>query len=101
MNALSLFNLLYNCKTEDELHHFIESKPSVFKQENWYPVGANESNYGIIENQQSNPIAALVEKVTNSIDALLMKKCLENGIDPKGVDAPKSMSEAVLRFYGK
>jgi len=64
-------------------------------------LGGNESNFGIIENQQSSPIAALVEKVTNSIDALLMKKCLELGIDPKGADAPKSMNEAVLQFYGK
>lgn len=97
----ALFVSVYNCKTEDELHQFIESHPEIFKQENWYPVGANESNYGIIENQQSNPIAALVEKVTNSIDALLMKKCLEKGIDPKGNEAPKSMNEAVLCFYGK
>lgn len=101
MDSNTLFNSIYNCKTEDELHQFIENYPDIFKQENWFPVGANESNYGIIENQQSNPIAALVEKVTNSIDALLMKKCLEKGIDPKGNDAPKSMNEAVLRFYGK
>lgn len=101
MNTKELFTAIYNCKTEDELHQFIEKNPEIFKQANWYPIGGNVSNYGIIENQQSNPIAALVEKVTNSIDALLMKKCLENGIDPKGKDAPKSMNEAVLRFYGK
>lgn len=29
--------------------------------------------FGIVRNQQSNPIAALVEKVTNSIDAILTK----------------------------
>jgi hypothetical protein len=101
MDSKALFNSLYNCKTEDELHQFIENNPDIFKQENWFAVGANESNYGIIENQQSSPIAALVEKVTNSIDALLMKKCLERGIAPKSNDAPKSMNEAVLSFYGK
>jgi hypothetical protein len=38
--------------------------------------------FGIVRNQQSNPIVALVEKVTNSIDAVLMKRCYEEGIDP-------------------
>lgn len=50
---------------------------------------------------QSNPIAALVEKVTNSMDAILMRKCIELGIDPKSKDAPRSMDEAVDKFFPK
>ncbi len=67
--------------------------------DNWYPLGGNESNFGVIENQQSSPIAALIEKITNSIDAILMRKCLEAGIAPKSPQAPKSMEEACETFW--
>jgi hypothetical protein len=66
----------------------------------WEPLGKNESNFGIIENQQSSPIAALIEKVTNSIDAILLRKCLESGTDPRSATAPRTMAEAVDRFFG-
>ncbi|HEY2581972.1 MAG TPA: hypothetical protein VGI43_09200, partial [Mucilaginibacter sp.] len=68
-------------------------------QKNWHPLGDNESNYGIIENQQSNPIAALVEKITNSIDAILMRKCYEAGVNPTSPQAPKTMDDAVELFF--
>jgi hypothetical protein len=94
-----LFLLLYNAATEEEVQEIIEKHPDTFQNKNWVPVGNNESNYGIIENQQSNPIAALVEKVTNSMDALLTKKCLEAGINPEADEAPKLMEEAIKKFY--
>ena len=75
----ALFGSIYNCKTESDIDNLISSNSYLSNTENWFPIGQNESNFSIIENQQSNPIAALVEKVTNSIDATLMKKCLEIG----------------------
>jgi len=92
------FCRLYKAGTEDEVQKVIDKHPEIFNNKNWKPVGNNESNYGIIENQQSNPIAALVEKVTNSMDALLTKKCLEAGIDPESNAAPMSMEEAIKGF---
>ncbi len=65
----------------------------------WHPLDGNESNFGIIENQQSSPIAALIEKITNSIDAILMRKCYEAGIDPKAASAPRSMEDAIQTFF--
>ena len=94
-----LFLNLYNAATEEELHEIILKYPDIFDNKHWVPIGHNESNYGIIENQQSNPIAALVEKVTNSMDALLTKKCLEAGINPESDEAPNSMDEAIKIFY--
>ncbi|MBS1733619.1 MAG: hypothetical protein JST02_10010 [Bacteroidetes bacterium] len=94
-----LFLALYNAKTEDEVDFVIKKFPEIFKNENWSPIGGNESNYGIIENQQSNPIAALVEKVTNSIDAILTRKCLENKVQPSSTEAPKTMEDAVKNFF--
>lgn len=98
-NNEELFFELFNAKDEEELVKVIESHSHIFDDKNWKPLGNNDSNYGIVKNQQSNPIAALIEKVTNSIDALLTKKCYEAGIDPKSKDAPKSMSDAIDRFY--
>ena len=94
-----LFSILYFAPTEDEVEKVIRNLPDVFKAENWHPLGRNETNFGVIENQQSTPIAALIEKITNSIDAVLMKKCLEAGIDPKSERAPKSMEEAKAKFF--
>ena len=94
-----LFNKLYLASTEDEVDKIISTYPDIFKAENWYPLGGHENNFGVIENQQSTPIAALIEKITNSIDAVLMKKCLEGGINPKSSQAPKSMEEARTNFF--
>lgn len=94
-----LFNSLFNCQTEEEVEYLINKNPLIFNQDNWKPIDNNYSNYGIIENQQSNPIAALVEKLTNSIDAILTRKCLELGIPPSSTDAPKTMQAAVDLFY--
>lgn len=71
--------------------------------ENWRPYGGNQNNAGIFENQQSSPENALVEKITNSIDAILMKQCLIRGISPREKemsDVPKDMFQAVENFWG-
>jgi hypothetical protein len=99
MRNSKLFKTLYACKDEFELHEFISSHPALFDDSNWKPLGDNKSNYGVVKNQQSNPIAALLEKATNSIDALLTKKYLELEIDPKSSDAPETMDEVVARFF--
>ena len=99
LSMRQLFEELYVAKTEDEVDKVLEAHPDIFIQKNWCPLGGNENNFGVIENQQSSPIAALIEKITNSIDAVLMKKCLEAGIDPKSEQAPKSMEEAKAKFF--
>ena len=99
MNMWQLFKRLYFAQTEDDVDKIINVHPDIFKSENWHPLGGNENNFGVIENQQSAPIAALIEKITNSIDAVLMKKCLEAGLNPKGSHAPQSMEEARTNFF--
>ncbi len=94
-----LFNSIFYSKDEQELQDVIENNKNIFDNSNWKPLGNIESNYGVVKNQQSSPIAALIEKTTNSIDALLTKKCYEKGIDPKSSDAPQSMEEAIEVFY--
>ncbi|MCX6151957.1 MAG: hypothetical protein NTX22_15635 [Ignavibacteriales bacterium] len=96
-----IFTQLFNSKNETEVDTVIEKYPEIFHQANWHPYGENESYFGVIENQQASPVPALIEKITNSIDAILMRKCLEANIDPKSQDAPKSMEEAIQMFFPK
>lgn len=94
----SLFFRFYKAQTEIELGPKIKKAEKNFNI-NWVPYGDNESYFGVIENQQASPIPALVEKITNSIDAILMKRCYEEGIDPKSSLAPKSIEDAISRFF--
>ena len=97
----SLFLKLYQAQNETELQQIIDSNSLFQDQSSWYPLGGNENNFATIENQQASAIGALIEKFTNSIDATLMRKCYELGINPKSPEAPKTMQEAIERFYGE
>ena len=100
MNPEKLFWKLYNCKIEQEVEALIHQYSDVFALSNWKPLGGSTSNYGTVENQAADPVPALVEKLTNSIDAILMRRCYEEGIDPRSQDeAPGSIEEAVGRFF--
>lgn len=95
----TIFELLYNAQTEESVDDVIKNNLDFFKQDNWTPFGGDEKYFGIVRGQQSSPIAALVEKVTNSIDAILMRKCYESGVDPKSSQAPRKMEEAINKFF--
>jgi hypothetical protein len=95
----AIFEQLFNAKTEQDVEKIIDENPIIFEQKNWTPLGGDEKMFGIVRGQQSNPIAALVEKITNSIDAVLMKKCFEAGMDPKSKEAPRNMEEAIEKFF--
>jgi len=99
INTQTLFEELFFAPTEDMVREIIDEHQEIFRDEHWHPLGGDENFFGIVRGQQSNPIAAIVEKVTNSIDALLMKKCYEVGIDPKAFDAPRNMEEALQKFF--
>lgn len=90
----SLFFSIFRAKTEITAEGLLNGK-----KVEWVPLGQSENNFGVIENQQASPIAALIEKLTNSIDAILMRRCLEAGIDPKSTAAPASMHAAIEAFF--
>ena len=94
-----LFLSLYNARTEEEVDGIISKHSDIFDDKNWFPLGGDEKMFGIVRGQQSNPIAALIEKATNCIDAILMRKCFEAGTDPKSAAAPKTMDEAINKFF--
>ncbi len=96
MRLNNLFDNLYNADNEEQVEKIIQEVEEKFSSEvEWKKLGNQESNYGVVENQQSHPVGALIEKLTNSIDAILMKKCREAEIDPESKESPQSMREAV------
>lgn len=66
----------------------------------WRYVGDLPNNEAIVLGQQSSATAALVEKYTNGLDAILLRKCKARGIDPRGPQAPKTMVDALDLFFG-
>lgn len=99
MNSKEILLKLSSRMTEEEVKGIVDNEV-YFKEGYWKPLGGNENNFGVVYNQQSHPTAALVEKIINSVDAILLKECKLRDIDPQGKDAPKSMLEAAEKFFG-
>jgi len=89
---------LLRCETEDDVIAVLRGRELWDDRRLWRAYGGISNNRGVVGNQQSSPVAALVEKLVNSIDAVLIAECLRHGVDPEGVDAPWTMQAAVERF---
>lgn len=104
MNTEKLFWSIFKAEDENILHEIIKRDKLLSDNNNWFPYGGRDkndrSNFGTFENQQANPVPALIEKITNSIDSLLLKKCRLAGINPKGKEASPDMASAVEKFFG-
>lgn len=94
-----LFTRLLLAGTEDEVQAILDAQGLTTDESRWTPYGDNESFYGVVENQQAHPVPALVEKVTNGIDAILERKVLQDGIDIRSDRAPCSVQEALDRYF--
>lgn len=90
---------LMKAETEDEVIEIIKQAGYWDRPECWRYYGDKENNYSAAGNQADEAEAALVEKITNSRDAILMNECLIRGIDPKSENAPSGVREAVATFF--
>ena len=95
----TLFFDLFKANGEIEIKNIIERNSLLRNPNNWHPYGNDDSNFSVFDNQQPNAVSALIEKITNSIDSLLLKECKLKDIDPTKSVAPKSMSQAVEQFF--
>lgn len=91
--------MLISATTQEEVNELINSH-SFFKKCKWVPYGNQENNAGTIKAQSPDPVGALVEKITNGIDALLIRMCWDNKIDPTSSSAPQSQNDAIKKFFG-
>lgn len=89
---------LVKCESENQVINTLKENGYWDDTSSWRYFGDNENNFSIIGNQQSAPDSALVEKLINSIDAVLMRLCYENGMAPSSSSAPKSIQDALDKF---
>lgn len=100
MDSKKLLLKLVEAETEAEVESIVESDSVCSDARNWVAYGNKENNAGTVQNQQSEAVAALVEKIINAMDAVLILKSLAAGIEPTGKSAPKSIQAAVQKFFG-
>jgi hypothetical protein len=80
INLQNLCMNLAKAESEDEVINILKDVNLWDHEEFWSNYGGTENNFSVIGNQQSAPDSALVEKLINSVDALLMRECLRRGI---------------------
>ncbi|MBR3185881.1 MAG: hypothetical protein IKF48_07050 [Oscillospiraceae bacterium] len=100
MDNKTLALSLAACEKEADIIKLLKDERLWDDPTRWRNFGDNENNWSTIGNQQSDADAALVEKIVNSVDALLMKECMVRGISPSSDEAPHSIADALEQFYG-
>ena len=100
MDNKALALKLSRCESGEEVISVLTETGVWECEEYWRPFGDVENNWSTIGNQQSEAEAALVEKIVNSIDAMLMKECLIRGINPESSHAPRSIAKAMEEYFG-
>ena len=91
-------DLLY-ADTEEQVIEILEQEGYWDDPTVWRDFGDKPDNFSTMGNQSSSPEAALVEKLVNSVDAVLMGECMSHSILPNSLDAPHSIPEAVALFF--
>lgn len=90
---------LIKSETEKEVISILKSHGYWDNAAAWRYYGDKENNYSAAGNQADEAEAALVEKITNARDAILMNECMLRGIDPKSDSAPTGVRAAVAEFF--
>jgi hypothetical protein len=99
MKVKELCRELAYCETENDIINLLKEESLWDNPDAWLYFGDNENNFATIGNQASRPEGALVEKLVNSVDAMLMAECLKRGIDSEGQEAPQSIADALVKFF--
>ena len=100
MEARKLCLKLAGADTEEEIISILKELSYWDNTECWKIFNNESNNFDRIGNQQSSPDAALVEKLINSIDSMLIKECLARGINPEDSEkAPETIQEAAETFF--
>jgi len=100
MNSESLCLALMRADTEAEVIRLLRGGGYWDHPRAWRPIGDVENNFSTIGNQQSEAVAALIEKIVNGVDSRLIDACLSTGVDPAdSAKVPRSIREAVARFF--
>ena len=92
----ALLEGLLHAETERQVHRCLKEH-DLLDRSHWRPYGDVQNNGGQFLNQQASPQGALVEKIVNSIDAVLMARAEDRGDLPSS--PPQTMFEAAERYF--
>src|SRR3989344_3977258 len=90
---------LAQAESEQEVVRILKNVGLWDRESVWIDYDHNPNNFSTIGNQQSSPDTALVEKLINSVDAVLTKECWRRGIQPDSPKAPQSITKALETFF--
>ena len=100
MNPKDLFYTLLRAEDEMEVDLILQDEGYLVGDEAiWLSLGGYENNFATVGGQHEDPTGALVDKMINGIDAVLMAQCFSSGVSPESYTAPQTMIEAVERFF--
>ena len=102
VQAEQLCMSLIQSNTEEEIIETLEHYNYWDNDECWMDFGNVENNWSQIGNQSASADCALVEKIINSIDHVLIGECKVRGIpvdEGKSSQTPQSIVEAVEIFF--
>lgn len=100
MRNKELLLKLLNAETEEAALATLRHEGLLDDPSRWRALGNMRNNQSVVQAQQSSSAAALVEKFTNGLDAILIRRCRASGVDPRGKRAPPTMAEAVKSYFG-
>ena len=95
----ALCEKLLQAESEDAVTQILNSH-GLLDPSHWKPLGNMPNNRSMVDNQAADPAGAQVEKIVNSIDAVLTKECLLKKISPSSPAAPQTMLAAAEKFFG-
>ena len=90
---------LARSETEDDVVNILTKANLWDDKDVWKEFDGSDGNWSTIGNQQKSADGALVEKIINSVDAVLIKECLNFGINPESSEAPSSIQDAQKLFF--
>lgn len=97
-DSKNLLLKLVQASSENEVERIINNNPILSSPKNWRHYGSS-NNIGTVTGQSPEAVPSLVEKILNSIDAMLIKQCWEYGDDPKAKSSANSMEEALEKYF--
>jgi hypothetical protein len=100
MQDKALLDELLAAESEMQVLAALEKRGLMTDKSRWRYVGNMPNNQAIVHAQQSTAAAALLEKYTNAVDAILLRFCKAAGVDPRGAAAPQSMADAIDKYFG-
>lgn len=102
LSKSTALRMLAACSAEDVAGILCDEELKYYfdQPENWRTYGNRDKNWDTVGNQQSSPVGALTELITNGIDAILLRHARQHDIlDFRSPEAPQSMFDAVKRFF--